>query len=85
MKFLAEEFESLSDLQPSVPKHQSPHPVQKSEVIPMKVLFKDEKYISETVDILSQLMVDANITGSPQVGHNINIHRIHIQGIQLVL
>ena len=52
MKFLAEEFESLSDLQPFVPKHQSPHPVQKSAVIPMKFLFKDKKYISETVDIL---------------------------------
>ena len=83
MKFLAEEFESLSDLQLFVPKHQSPHPVQKSEVIPIKILFKDEKYISETVDILSQLMIDANITGSPQVGHNINVRRI--QDIQLVL
>jgi hypothetical protein len=80
MKFLAEEFDSLSDLEPFVPKHQSPHPVQKSEVIPMKVLFKDEKYISETVDILSQLMVDANITGNPQVGHNINLCRILYSG-----
>ena len=81
MKFLAEEFESLSDLQVFIPKHQSPHPVQKAEVIPMNVLFKDEKYISETVHILSQLMIDANITGSPQVGHNINVRRIHIQDI----
>ena len=59
------------------------HPVQKSEVIPMKILFKDEKYISETVDILSQLMVDTNITGSPQVGHNINLCRIYIQDIKM--
>ena len=71
----------------------------------MKVLFKDEKYISENVHILSQLMIDANITekyisetvdilsqlidanitGSPQVGHNINLRRIHIQDIELVL
>ena len=29
MKFLAEEFDSLSDLQPFVPKHQSPHPEQR--------------------------------------------------------
>ena len=67
MRFLAEEFNSLSDLESFAPKNQSPHPVQKSDVIPMKVLFKDEKYISETVDILSQLMVDANMTGDPQV------------------
>ena len=84
MKFLTEGFDSLSDLQPFVPKHQSPHPVQKLEVIPMKILFKDEKYVSETVDILSQLMVDANITGSPQVGHNnINLCRIYIQDIKI--
>ena len=67
MRFLAEEFDSLSDLEPFVPEHKSPHPVQKSEVIPMKVLFKDEKYISETIDILSQLMVDTNMNGDPQV------------------
>ena len=67
MRFLAEEFNSLSNLESFAPKNQSPHPVQKSDVISMKVLFKDEKYMSETVDILSQLMVDANMTGDPQV------------------
>ena len=53
MRFLAEEFDSLSDLEPFVPSHQSPHPVQKSTVVPMKVLFKDEKYIGETIDTTS--------------------------------
>ena len=33
----------------------------------MKILFKDEKYKSETIDILSQLMCDANLSGSHQV------------------
>ena len=66
LRFLAEEFTSLSDLESCAPKNQSPHPVQVRRHT-YKVLLKDEKYISETVDILSQLMVDANMTGDPQV------------------
>lgn len=67
MEFLAHEFIDLADLKPFVPEHQSPHPVCKSEVVPMKVLFKDEKYTAETIDILSQLMIDANLKCDPQV------------------
>lgn len=67
MEFLAHEFTDLADLKPFVPEHQSPHPVCKSEVVPMKVLFKDEKYTAETIDILSQLMIDANLNCDPQV------------------
>lgn len=33
----------------------------------MKVLFKDEKYKDETLDILAQLMKDAKLTGDLQV------------------
>lgn len=90
MRFLVEEFDSLSDLESVVSKHQSPHPVHKSEVIPMKVLFKDEKYISETIDILTQLMVDTSIDGKPEARRiTVHICRILIQGtiftLQLVL
>lgn len=47
-----------------VPEIEPIHPAQKSEVVPMKVLFKDEKLKSETIDILSQLMSDANLDGT---------------------
>ena len=33
----------------------------------MKVLFHDEKYISETIEILSQLFDEAKLNGEPQV------------------
>ena len=67
MEFLATEFKSLADLKQFIPLQQSLHPVQKSVVVPMKVLFKDEKYKSETIDILTQLNTDAQLTGNPQV------------------
>ena len=67
MGFLVETFSSLNHLAKLVPETQSVHPVTKSKVVPMKILFKDEKYKSETIDILSQLMCDANLSGSHQV------------------
>ena len=68
MEFLVKEFKSLNDLSALVPKRTSPHPVLKARVAPMKIiLFKDEKYKAETIDILSQLSEDACVTGAPQV------------------
>lgn len=67
MKFLVKEFKDLTGLRKYLPDRVSLHPVEKSEVVPMKVLFKDEKYISETIDILTQLMEDAALTGESQV------------------
>ena len=46
-------FPSLHDLEEFVPEHEHIHPIQKSEVVPMKLLLKDEKYESETIDILT--------------------------------
>ena len=43
------------------------HPPQKSEVVPMKILFKDEKLKSDTIEILTQLIKDGNLDGTPQV------------------
>ena len=40
------------------PDHGGPHKVCKSTIVPMKVLFRDDKYKSETVDILDKLAVD---------------------------
>ena len=42
------------------------HPATKSEVVPMKV-FRDEKYVSETIEILMDLAKNATLTGQPQV------------------
>ena len=67
MGFLVETFTCLQDLQPFVPAMESLHQPQKSQVIPMKLLFRDEKYKSETIQILSQLLRDANLSGDPQV------------------
>ncbi len=67
VRFLVKEFSSLADLRGFIPE-ETHHPKHPSEVVPMKVLFKDEKYTAETIDILAQLAVDADLTdGAPQV------------------
>ena len=33
----------------------------------MKILFRDEKYISETIEIPTKLLEDAKLRGDPQV------------------
>ena len=67
MGFLVSAFQSLSDLKEFVPSREVVHPVEKSVVVPMKILFKDEKYKSETIEILQQLMADADLKGYHQV------------------
>ena len=74
MSFLVENFTDLADLQCYVPPMESIHPSQKSEVVPMKIPFKDEKLKSDTIDILTQLMEDSNIDGTPQVCTYSNRH-----------
>ena len=67
MRFLVKTFGTFSDLKKFLPEETPLHPVTKSEVIQMKVLFKDEKYISETIEILTDLLKDAKLSGQPQV------------------
>ena len=67
MGFLVSAFQSLSDLKEFVPSREVVHHVEKSVVVPMKILFKDEKYKSETIEILQQLMADADLKGLHQV------------------
>ena len=66
-RYMVMEFTALEHLKRHLPEQQQTHPVIKTEYVPMKVLFKDEKYISETVDILSTLMKDADLKGNNQV------------------
>lgn len=72
MEVLVTDFKSLSSLKHLVPSRQSPHRLQKSVAVPMKVLFRDEKQKAETIEILSDLMKDAALTGNPQVSNEDN-------------
>ena len=60
---LGGKFKSLQHLSHLVPARNSPHPVQKSSIVPMKILFRDEKYTAETVEIVSHLLDDAKLSG----------------------
>ena len=66
MEFLVQECKCLSDLRQFLPAKQHPT-VHKSVVLPMKILFRDEKYTDENIQIILQLFKDANLDGSPQV------------------
>ena len=68
-EFLVTHFTTLSDLKQFLPGESVDidHPAVKSEVIPMKMLMKDEKYAAETIDILTQIFDDAGLTGDHQV------------------
>ena len=67
MRYLVTHFDSLAHLQCFAPKESSPHTVIKSEVVPMKILEKDEKYIHVTIDILERLAEDAALIGKSEV------------------
>ena len=75
MEFLVKEFPSLHDLECFVPSRQCLHPVKKPTIVPMKVLFKDEKYKAETIEIIRQLIEDGKLTGNAQV----NVYCVIIQ------
>ena len=70
MEVLVEKFDCLAHLKPLVPCRQSPHPVKQRTVVPMSILFKDEKYKAETVEIIRELMADAKLSGDPQVNNS---------------
>ena len=67
LALLVEEFDSLHPLKPLVPALQTLHPVKRPIVAPMTILFRDEKYKAETIEIVRQLMLDANLSGNSQV------------------
>lgn len=77
MEVLVTEFSSLHDLQPYLPPRECLHPVKKSAIVPMKILFKDEKYKAQTIEILSDLMRDADLTGNPQVNNTTQVIDSH--------
>ena len=73
MEMLTTEFPSFHHLKKVVPQRMSPHirHSERSEVVPMKILFHDEKYISE---ILTNLLNTASLNGDKQVCDNYSTH-----------
>ena len=67
MSLLVEAFPSLDKLKPFIFIRDSAAPVTKSVVVPMKVLFRDEKYTDENIQILQQYIRDCNLSGNAQV------------------
>ena len=70
MRFMASHFKAFSRFANQVPQLKSPHVVSQSMVAPMKILHKDEKYTEANVEILEQIMSDAQLKGDPQVCNN---------------
>ena len=66
MKLLVESFPSLEKLKPLISTGNSTS-VKKSVVVLMKILFKDEKYIDDNIQILQQYIEDGNLSGNAQV------------------
>ena len=55
--------------QSSLRARESPHRLQKFVAVPMKVLFRNKKQKAETIEVLSDLVKDAALTGNPQVSN----------------
>ena len=66
MKLLVESFPSLEKLKPLISTGNSA-PVTKSDIVPMTLLFKDEKYIDDNIQILQQYIKGCNLSGNAQV------------------
>ena len=47
-----DKFQSLKGLKIFLPPEKSPHPVKKSTIVPMNILFKDEKDKAQTTEKL---------------------------------
>ena len=67
MHILAEEFPALAHLQALLPSPEQVVRGGRSNVVPMEILFKDKKYKSEMIRILSQFAKDAQLSGKPEV------------------
>ena len=65
--FITSQFDDVHDLQPFLPGTHTPESVEKTEVVPMRLVFRDEKYVTENVAILRDLARDANLTGHHHV------------------
>ena len=67
MRFLTENFPALENLKEILPLAHSPSSQEKSTIVPMPIMQRDEKYTDETIKILHDFKSDCNLTGEPQV------------------
>ena len=67
MSFIVKELVSLSDLSQFVPSDTCSSPSVQKSVVPLKLFFRDEKSIDETIQSLVQYIKDADLDGAPQV------------------
>ena len=74
MQFLVTEFRCLNCLAFLLPTAITSHNTSQSKVVPMKILFKYEKYKAQTTDILTQLAADAQLSGKSEVIYNAEIY-----------
>ena len=65
--FIVTEFSALSELHQVLPALHPCGGVTKTNVVPMKILFRDEKYAAENVEILHDLVKNAALIGTNQV------------------
>ena len=63
---LVEEFPDLADLKQFLAMPSSTS-VRKSTIIPMSLLFKDEKYIDDDIQILQEYIRECSLSGNSQV------------------
>lgn len=87
MEILTAEFPSFHRLKKVVPQRTSPHirHSARSEVVPMKILFHDEKYISENIEILTDLLSTASLNGDKQVCDNYSTHYCIIHPVWILI
>ena len=83
-QYLVKEFNSLGSPQKFLLQSQI-HPVVKTEFVSMKVLFKNDKYTSETIHILCSLMKDADLKGNNQVCILYRAKAIQLVGIMQIV
>ena len=64
---LVQQFNSFKALQKLLPRPTTPGTTQKTTIVPLKMLERDEKYTSETIQILQDYRKECVLKGDAQV------------------
>ena len=67
MRIMVEEFPTFKNLSKFVASLDQSSAVHNSTIVPMKLLFKDEKYTDDNIQILQEYITECNLAGNPQV------------------
>ena len=77
MRFLTENFPTLENLKEILPPAQSTSSQEKSTIVPMPIMQRDEKYTDDTIKILHDFKSDCNLTGEPHIQLGTYMHLEH--------